>query len=238
MTKRVFNKKHPLSLALGLSMALTSITGAQAEVSANVGMVSDYVFRGLSQSDEEFAIQGGFDWSHESGFYLGTWASSVDFSGGTGVSGGADVEWDLYLGYGGSINESWSWDVSYVQYMYPGTVTGLNLDYGEAVVSFGYEDMVNFTLGYSNDVFNSSETGIYYEVAGGRDIGENGWSWNAAVGHYDLDDLNSSYTHYSLGVAKAFEKVSLGLTFHDSDGEQEFGYIADSRAVLSISAEF
>ncbi len=231
------NIKYSHKKASGLVLIFLVSTTIQAEISANFSMVSDYVFRGISQSQEDPTIQGGFDWSHESGFYVGTWASGVDFVD-TGIDDGADVEWDLYLGYGGSINDDWSWDVSYVQYLYPGTVTGVDYDYGEALFSLGYQDRVSFTLGYANDVFNANETGLYYEVSGGTDIGSDGWSWQGSVGHYDLDDLNSSYTHYSLGVSKAFEKLTLGLSLHDSDGESEFGDIAKSRAVLTVSTEF
>ena len=232
----MITKKSTKQGLLISSLLMATIT-SQAEVSANFSMVSDYVFRGISQSQEDPTLQGGFDWAHESGFYVGTWASGVDFVG-SGPDDGADVEWDLYLGYGASITEDWSWDLSYVQYLYPGTVSGVDYDYGEVLVAFGYKELLGLTLGYANDVFNSDETGIYYEVSGGTDIGSDGWSWNAAVGHYDLDDLDSSYTHYSVGINKAFEKLSVGLTLHDSDGDDEFGDIAEARAVLSVSTEF
>ena len=62
------------------------------DLSANLGVYSDYRFRGISQTDEGPALQGSLDWSHDSGVYLGTWASNVDFAD-------ADVEVDLYGGY-------------------------------------------------------------------------------------------------------------------------------------------
>lgn len=231
------NKNKPNKITSGFVVLFFAATTTQAEVSVNFSMVSDYVFRGISQSQKDPTIQGGFDWAHQSGFYLGTWASGVDFVD-AGPDDGADVEWDLYLGYGDNINDDWSWDVSYVQYLYPGTVSGVDYDYGETLVSLGYKEFLGLTLGYANDVFNSDETGIYYEISGGTDLGSDDWSWNAAVGHYDLDGLNSSYTHYSVGVAKAFEKCSVGLSLHHSDGDDEFGDLAEARAVLSISTEF
>lgn len=66
-------------------------------ISANVGVVSDYRFRGISQSNEEPALQGGVDYAHDSGVYLGLWGSSVEF-------GDASAEIDLYGGWGGSFN--------------------------------------------------------------------------------------------------------------------------------------
>ncbi len=232
------NKNNKFLKILGVSLLTATTFVVNAETSANLSLVSDYVFRGISQSLEDPAIQGGFDWSHESGFYLGTWASSVDFSPSGTIDDGADLEWDLYLGYSGNVSDDWSYDISYVQYIYPGTLSGVDLDYGEIVLGLGFKELVNFTLGYSSDVFNSSETGIYYELSSTNDIGSEGWSWNASVGYYDLDKLNSSYSHYSVGLDKKFEKISMGLSFHDSNGEAEFGDIAGSRVVFSISTEF
>ena len=105
-----------------IASALLATAGvAQAELSANLGVVSNYYFRGVTQTGDAAAVQGGIDYNHESGFYLGTWASNVDFSGDdealdtngdgnldTVISGSskADVEIDLYTGFGGDIGDS------------------------------------------------------------------------------------------------------------------------------------
>ncbi|MBK8286563.1 MAG: hypothetical protein IPK97_17810, partial [Ahniella sp.] len=69
---------------------------------------------------------------------------------------------DLYVGYSWEFGEGFSGDVALTRYIYPGTEEGYDYDYNEVIGTFGYNDMVFFTVGYSNDVFNSSETGIYY----------------------------------------------------------------------------
>ncbi|WP_445190757.1 TorF family putative porin [Sphingomonas sp. Tas61C01] len=86
------------------------------KVSGSVGLVNDYRFRGVSQSDEEMAIQGGFTISHESGVYIGTWGSNL---AGWGTFGGSNMELDLIAGYklpisGGAVDIGLTW------YMYPG----------------------------------------------------------------------------------------------------------------------
>jgi len=98
-------------------LATTSV--AQAEISANVAMASDYVFRGLSQTDNQMALQGGFDYEHDSGLYIGTWASNVsqDFFNEDG-SNDPQLEVDLYAGYSGEIGVI-GYDVGYLRYQYP-----------------------------------------------------------------------------------------------------------------------
>ena len=76
------NKK--LSIAMGIALASLT-TAASAEFSGNVALTTDYVWRGVSQTDEGPAVQGGFDYEHESGFSAGVWGSNVDFDGDTGV---------------------------------------------------------------------------------------------------------------------------------------------------------
>ena len=121
---------------------------------ANVALASDYVFRGLTQTNAKPAIQGGFDYSHASGFYAGTWLSNISWftdqnAGTRSTAGGnsgpislaspgsvgapyaanrsnqASLEWDLYGGYKGSFSDDWSYDVGLLRYQYPGTYDNL-----------------------------------------------------------------------------------------------------------------
>jgi uncharacterized protein (TIGR02001 family) len=101
--------------------ALAIAEDSPHSISANVTLTSDYIFRGISQTGGDPAIQGGIDYSHASGFYLGTWASNVgwieDFQGYTK----GNMEIDLYGGFRGPIGKSdFTFDVGAIQYMYPG----------------------------------------------------------------------------------------------------------------------
>ncbi|USU10146.1 TorF family putative porin [Sphingomonadaceae bacterium OTU29MARTA1] len=113
-----------LSLAAASLAAFVALPAAAQEtappkpvtVTGSVGLVSDYRFRGVSQSDEQLAVQGGFTIAHESGFYVGTWGSNL---AGWGTFGGANMELDLIAGYklpvgGGTLDVGATW------YMYPG----------------------------------------------------------------------------------------------------------------------
>src|SRR4051794_14133352 len=103
-------------------------------ITGNVGLFSQYIFRGLTQTDRKPAVQGGFDYAHSSGFYAGTWASNISWlkenastvvngatvSGGTYGEGGS-MEWDFYGGYKGTVGD-FSYDLGTLYYWYPGKI--------------------------------------------------------------------------------------------------------------------
>lgn len=93
----------------------------------NVGLYSQYVFRGISQTDTKPAVQGGFDLGHKSGFYVGTWASNVSWLSDatvgqpSGSTVSSSMEWDFYGGYKGSLPADFGYDLGVLYYWYPGT---------------------------------------------------------------------------------------------------------------------
>ena len=90
----------------------------------NAGLYSQYVFRGLTQTNRDPALQGGFDYSHASGFYVGTWLSNISWLTDTPATGytSSSLEWDFYGGYRGTFGASdFGYDVGLLQYYYPGT---------------------------------------------------------------------------------------------------------------------
>ena len=120
------------SISLLVMAALGTPLLAQAADSphsftGNVGLVSDYAFRGVSQTDENPAIQGGFDYAHASGFYLGTWASNVTEK----FLNGANLEMDFYGGYAGSAGDL-GFNTGLLQYYCPGQHSGLDIGTLEA----------------------------------------------------------------------------------------------------------
>jgi uncharacterized protein (TIGR02001 family) len=118
--------------------AIAGFTAAHAQVSGNLGLTSDYRFRGISQSQNAPAVQGGVDYAHSSGLYIGNWNSSVSSQVYTSGSG---VESDLYAGYKKNIYKGLTLDVGSYNYFYPratSTGTGSNYDTYEAFVGLGY----------------------------------------------------------------------------------------------------
>ena len=207
-----------------LATAFVAATGvAQAEVAANIAVVSDYLFRGVSQSSNA-AVQGGLDYSNDSGIYAGTWMSNIDFGG--------QVETDLYAGYAGEAGDM-GYDVGVLYYWYPdsgGDQTGSELDYAE--LTFGlsvgmFSANIAYTLWGEVDKGPFEDGDVYYSV--GLDIPmANDLSTGLTLGYYDFnDELKNdveSYFHFAASVAKDagdFGSVSVNLEFTDQDEDNK-----------------
>lgn len=259
------NPKKLTPVALALSM--TAFSAAQAEeeatpthsVSANIGVVSNYLLRGTSLSADEPAVQGGVDYAHKSGLYAGTWLSSLttdDSANGDGAS----YELDLYAGYGGSINDDLSYDIGAIYYAYP---DGRDLDYMEL---YGNLSFKWFTLGIAytpwaeTDVKAPFQDGdLYYSF--GFEYGElpYGLGFGARVGYYDFryDDIDydtgrvdgagapilatasADYWHYGATLSKdAGAFGSFSLNWDQNSGDNDAGYDPDPKFWVGWVKEF
>ena len=199
-------KKHLLALACASVVATPTI--ALAELSANIGVTSNYIWRGLTQTDNKPAIQGGVDYAHESGFYLGTWASNVDFDS-------ASTELDLYAGFAGEAGVI-GYDVGVIRYIYPGTDDDDDFDFTELYASIGYEF---FEAGIAYDPSNKN---TYFYGSASVDVAED-WSLGLTVGRYNFDE-GDDYTHGLLELTKSagdFGDFTLGVSKASSGGDLE-----------------
>jgi uncharacterized protein (TIGR02001 family) len=231
-------RKTPFALAAALLLALPVAAQAQDEdespFSWNAAVTSDYVFRGASQTDENPALQLGFDFQLGGGFYVGAWASNVDFG-----TGGPDVEVDTYIGWNHDLSDEWNFDLMLNRYNYLGERSWYgSSDYLELLGSVTYNEMLTFTIGYSNDVWALDEDGWYYGVAGAFEIG-NGFNLDVGVGHSTFDNNTGveDYTDWTIGINRDFGPVNAGLHYHDTDsnGDYNFGDLGDGRVVLTFS---
>lgn len=211
------------------------------EISANVGMVSEYSFRAIAQSDEAPAIQGGFDLSHSSGLYAGVWSSSVDFNDGDE----AHIETDLYAGYSGAVSGV-NYDVGVIYYAYPGADSDLDYDFVEAAVSVGYDfDLfaVSASFNYSPDYFAGSGDAQYYAAAVDVPLPHD-FSLSAHVGRQNIEDNAAfgveDYTDWSLGLGYTYNGFDFGLTYLDTDLDEptECADGCSERVIFSISKTF
>ncbi len=223
-----------LSYLLALS-GLVSVSAIAAEsphsLSANVSMASNYVFRGISQSSGDPAIQGGFDYSHSSGVYLGTWGSNVswikDFQGYQNGS----MEIDLYGGYRGTAGDV-SYDVGVVTYMYPGEkAAAVNADTTEVYASAGWKW---FTAKYSyvtsNGTFGfpNARGSNYFNLAASLPIGETGLTAGAQWGTFkfenngaqDYDDWKLSLAYDLSKASETLSGMTVGIAYTDTNADK------------------
>lgn len=213
--------------------------------SANVGVFSEYVFRGISQTDESPALQGGIDWEHDLGsigdatgvgFHAGIWGSNVDFVGTMSET----VELDLTAGFGGEFDTSeifgpvplqaLSYDVGTIYYWYPGASRAMNLDFIEVYAALGL-DFGYFSLGgsvnYAPEYTGNTDEAVFVEGTINVPL-PYGLSLNGSVGHQSIqDDLTfgtESYVTWSFGAALDLATVhsnldmfSVGVTYTGTD---------------------
>ena len=237
-------KKTLLSTAVAGSLIAGSMVAApaMAGVSMNVGATSNYVWRGMTQTSEGPAIQGGIDYAHDSGFYAGTWASNIDW---TGVPG---YEIDFYLGFGGEFAEDWAYDVGYVYYMYPVASDVTEADFGELYGSIGWKGLTLFGAYQTNEKADNVEDIYYVSLDYLLEYGD-GMSSDFLVGYYAGDGVKDwnggdAYTHFYADVSKStdYGDVTLALSiagYEDSVastvGDKDLN---DPRVIVSWSKEF
>jgi uncharacterized protein (TIGR02001 family) len=218
-------QKTLIAAALASALAVPAFT-AQAEEPAsphtftgNVGLFSQYVFRGISQTNEDPALQGGFDYSHASGFYLGTWASNISWlkdapAGVNPAYSSSSVEIDVYGGYRGAFGETGiGYDVGLLQYIYPGDrnpgVTKADTLEAYAAVSWSFlSAKYSYSLGDTFGVNNSSGT-WYLDLSANYPITE-ALTLNL---HYGIQDFSGSNAGVKNDDIASYEDWKIGLSY-------------------------
>ena len=210
--------------------------------SANVGLFNQYSFRGIDQSGEEAAVQGGFDWAHDSGFYIGTWASNVDFNDNDSVT-----EFDFYGGYAKEIQNGINLDLSMIGYTYPGAYASSNYDYYEYSFGLGKSiGPVSFStaINYSPEFFAKSGDATYWQ--GGLDCEFQGIKISGHVGKQwiDLETTYGApdYVDYSIGASYAWQGFDLSVAYVDTDVDAGWNSTDQSgkegRTIFGLSKSF
>lgn len=222
-------------LAVAASLALAGAARAEdegTEISFNAGVASDYVFRGVSQTDGKAQVFAGADLT--SGiFYAGVWTSNVDF----GDSTSAEV--DGYVGVTPTLGAV-SLDFGALYYGYVNEPSGADYGYWEfkaaASVPAGPATLgaaVYYTPDYAGGIGDAT----YYEVNASGAINDH-WTVSAALGEQTFD-AGGDYTTWNLGLAYAFnDHVTLDVRYHDNDIDSACGDICDSRVVATLKASF
>jgi uncharacterized protein (TIGR02001 family) len=212
---------HTMKKLIGVAMAagatMIGAGAAHAEVTANVSLTTDYVFRGVSLSANDPAIQGGADWSNDQ-FYVGTWASSLS----------EGMELDVYAGFTPTTGPV-TWDLGVVGYFYPGADDdAAEFDYYELMAAGSVSATEQISVGggvwYSDENYGDTGEAIYWEVNGAFAVSE-ALSFDAAYGNQSIENPDGvaggaeedDYNTWNIGGTYAFHGFSLDLRYHDTD---------------------
>jgi uncharacterized protein (TIGR02001 family) len=208
-------RHHKLALAVLAALATALPAVSHADVAFNVGAVSDYRYRGISQSRLKPALQGGVDFA-AGGLYVGAWMSTIKWVKDGG--GGADVELDLYGGYKGEITKGLSYDVGVLAYQYPGHDLAVSPNTTEIYAALSYGPV---TAKYSHSVtnlfgFSDSKGSGYVDLSATFEITD-GWMLTPHIGRQTVKNLGvASYTDASLTLSKDFSGFVVSLTAVDA----------------------
>lgn len=208
---------------------------ASASVTGNAGVTSNYLWRGVTQTDDSVAVQGGIDYEHDSGFYLGTWASNVDFGNDT------TYELDLYGGYSGSLGEDFGYDISYLYYAYPDSED--SIDFGEVKVgvswkwlSLSYSTVINAGDDVASDPYDDKDMS-YIDASVSFPLTET-LSLSAHYGYSTGDIVEAwfdedNYSDYSVSLSKETDFGSFSFTVSDTDLQDD-----DPKILIGYSYSF
>ncbi len=259
-----------LAAASLLSVAAVAQTKAPEPdytLSYNVGVVSDYRFRGITQTNYGGALQGGIDFAHKSGFYLGAWASNVSWVKEFNGANNGSYELDLYGGFKGEITSGLGFDVGLIGYMYPGNDSGSVGTPGCAAAPcagananttefYGALTYSVFTLKYSQSTGNflgflNSSGARYWDLSANFDLGS-GFTLTPHVGRQSIPNQGAGgnqgdYSDYALTLAKDFGNGLSGtLAVYGTNADQPFytnsngntNFIGKSGAAIGLKYSF
>ncbi|TFW10443.1 hypothetical protein E4K72_01030 [Oxalobacteraceae bacterium OM1] len=213
------------------------------EVTFNASIISDYRYRGISQTRLKPALQGGADYTNNpTGFYLGTWLSTIKWTKDAG--GGGNIEWDIYGGKRGEIVKDVTYDVGVLNYIYPSNGLNPSANTSEIYGQVGYGPAY---VKYSHSVTNlfgfaDSKGSGYLDVGANVDIAE-GLQLNLHAGHQRVKNNGAaSYTDWKIGVTKDFGIVSGSAALIGTDTHAYVGpdgkNLGKNALVVSVSKTF
>lgn len=220
--------------------AVAATSGEEAgPLTGTFDITSNYVFRGISNSNNNPAVQGGFTYSLPAGFYVNVWGSSIDFFDPAGKQ--ATVEFDTIAGLSNDIGD-FHYDINIDRYNYPRASAA---NYYELITALTYR-IFTATIGYSSNVYGVHKDGTYYSGAINIDLDPK-YAFNykdvsitGSVGHYKLPESAGlySYTDYMLGIKKVIDKYTILVQWVSTNGEARLGKLDDSRIVGTVQVDF
>jgi uncharacterized protein (TIGR02001 family) len=201
--------------APGIAAAQATPAPAPSPVTGNMSLVSEYRFRGIDQTFGKPALQGGFDYAHSSGAYLGNWNSNVNPAGGFN---GANIEMDFYGGYKKAFGD-FGIDVGAIYYWYPGSDP--KVDNKEIYLGGSWKTLSAKYFHSIDDYFSvpNTKNSWYLDLSYTHDFG-GGWGAVAHYGMFEFKNVNNGdYKDWKLGITKDISGWVFGAAYVDTDAD-------------------
>jgi uncharacterized protein (TIGR02001 family) len=237
------------AVTMGDPMAALADDSPVSKVIGSVSMGSDYIFRGLSQTNRKPALPPSIDYDDASGWYVGAWASKVSWLSDVSTDDARvsnSVEIDGYAGYRGSLSPNWAYDVGLYTYYYPGTYPA-SFTRPYTTEAYASPTWQRITLTYSYGLTNlfgfaNSKHSGYVDLSYNYEVTP-GWTLNSHVGHQDVPNTpGSSYADWRVGVTRAFTNgYSVALGYYDTHAKRraytnlEGHFVGRAAGILTLS---
>lgn len=237
-------------------LTLTAVPIVQAEdvfsevsIDAELTLASQFRSRGIMQTNNKPAIQGGFTLAHTSGFYLGNWNSSISWLGDSHPDVSAPIEMDFFAGYATAIAADATMDVGVLQYYYPGSfpdnytrpyTTEVYLALGYGPMQFKYSHSLSNLFGIPD-----SKGSQYYDLKGNFPLGLWGLELSTHLGYQRVRNFSdASYTDWSLGLSKTWNGFTTALQYVDTNADRDVyintkdRYTGSAAVILTLTQRF
>jgi uncharacterized protein (TIGR02001 family) len=188
-------------------------------------------------SDGDPALQLGLDYEHDTGLFVGIWASTIDIRS---AMGERDTELDYYGGFHYAAESPFTATITVLRYSYPGQTGTHSYDYNEVLVGATWRERYSIELGYTSNLYGLDRIARHWELRSEWPVA-NAWVIGAALGGNDMSDAGvSHYLHWDIGASARFSRLTFDLRWYDNEQPDGFAALssADSQLVLSISAAF
>ncbi len=232
-----------LSAAFG-AMAQTAPAAPESSLTYNLGVFSEYRYRGIAQTAKKPAVQGGFDYADKSGAYVGVWASNISWIKDSDPKGNAKgpIEIDVYGGYKGNLSDAVAYDVGGLQYYYagntlntvPGAVNANTFELYLALSSGPFAAKVSNSMTNLFGAYNSKNS-RYLDLSYTLDLG-NGLTVVPHLGDQYVANNATSYSDYSIAVNKDLDGTVISATVLGTNYKNRHGdYVLPGTGTKELS---
>ena len=212
----------------------------QAEVTADVGLVSDYRSYGISQTEQGPALQVSLDYSHDSGFYAGSWASNVDYGNGDDTN----IEWDFYAGLYRDLSDNLGLDLGYAWYSYYGADYSSGYDYGEIYAGLSVFTNTSLYWFHASDFGGAGVAHNILKLSHVMTLGD--YSLALTLAHSESadknivawDDNEAAYQYAEIAVARDVKGFTLSAALMATTIDTDFNDNADAAIVIALNRGF
>jgi uncharacterized protein (TIGR02001 family) len=214
---------------------ISAAANADTDFTGVATLTSEYIYRGLSMTNGNPALQLRLDVEHASGLFAGAWASTIDVSTRFGER---DVELDIYAGYHYVDEKSWTATLTILRYTYPGASGSHSYDHNELLLGASFGRHYSMQLGYTRDIYGLGRIGRHWELRTEWPL-NNAWVIGGALAGNDLSGIGTPhYLHWDVGASARVSRFTFDLRWFDTQSPESgvaASLSAGSQIVLSVS---